>query len=222
MEFLPSPNFGPRRAGAEIQHLILHYTDTPTLAMAVAMLMDPAREASAHYVVDMDGRIVQLVDEKNRAWHAGKSFWAGETDINSTSIGIEIVNPGHTFGHAPFPPEQISAVIKLCQDIIARHHILPQHVLAHSDIAPARKQDPGALFPWEELAKNGVGVFPAQTDSFPLKTADDLAKYGYDIANLTAAITAFQRHFRTENINGEWDDECAARLGSLLAIAESI
>jgi N-acetylmuramoyl-L-alanine amidase len=133
--------------------------------------------------------------------------------------GIEIVNAGHSYGYAPFPPEQISAVIDLCQDILARHKISPQHVLAHSDIAPGRKQDPGELFPWQLLAENGVGIWPVANDQ--ISPAEDLAKYGYDITDLPAAITAFQRHFRPDLINDQWDDECGARLSSLFAIIQS-
>jgi N-acetylmuramoyl-L-alanine amidase len=188
--------------------------------MAVDMLLDPLREVSAHYVVDLDGRALQLVDEAQRAWHAGQSFWAGETDLNSTSIGIEIVNPGHTYGHQPFPPAQILSVIHLCREIIARHSILPSHVLAHSDIAPTRKQDPGELFPWQTLAENGVGIWPMPGDK--ISPAADLGKYGYDISNLPAAITAFQRHFRPSLINHHWDDECGQRLAGLLALCQRI
>lgn len=212
MRFLPSPNFNDRRL--PVRHLILHYTGMKTVEAALARLCDPAAEVSAHYVVDMDGAFTQLVHEDNRAWHAGVSSWAGETDLNSSSIGIEIVNPGHEFGYVPFPDAQIQSVILLCKDILSRHDIPPQHVLAHSDIAPTRKMDPGELFPWQTLAENGVGLFPF---SLPKGRGECLSNYGYDISNLPAAITAFQRHFRAEKMTGEWDDECAARLNSLLA-----
>lgn len=217
MRFIPSPNFNARRAGSSVQHLILHYTGMQTAAEATQRLCDPSAEVSAHYVVDTNGATVQLVEEAERAWHAGKSFWAGETDINSTSIGIEIVNPGHEFGYVPFPPEQISAMIKLCQEILSRHAIPSHHVLAHSDIAPVRKMDPGELFPWGELAAAGVGLWPAQkTADEKRRTENALTEYGYDISNLPAAITAFQRHFRPEKINGEWDSECATKLTWLI------
>ena len=143
----PSPNFGPRKDGKTPRHLILHYTDTKTGADALKIMCDPERQVSAHYMADDNGDIYQLVDESMRAWHAGQSYWEGESDINSTSIGVEIQNPGHSFGYQPFPDVQISAVIELCKAICARHDIKPWHVLAHSDIASDRKQDPGHLFP---------------------------------------------------------------------------
>jgi len=217
MQFLPSPNFNDRAADKAIQHLILHYTGMRAAADALARLCDPAAEVSAHYIVNADGAVTQLVDEEKRAWHAGVSFWAGETDLNSTSIGIEIVNPGHEFGYMPFPDAQITAVTKLCRDILSRHAIQPHHVLAHSDIAPARKMDPGELFPWARLAEDGVGLWPPQKGEGRGERGElDLAIYGYDISSLSAAIIAFQRHFRPEKINGEWDDECGARLSNLL------
>lgn len=222
MEFLSSPNFNERAPGTGIRHLILHYTGMKTAAEAIDRLRDPAAEVSAHYVVDTDGRTIQLVEEQHRAWHAGVSFWQGEADINSTSIGIEIVNPGHEYGYAPFPPEQIAAVIDLCSSILARYPgILPQYVLAHSDIAPTRKMDPGELFPWAELAAEGVGLFPI-VDEQTSRRADeiDLKIYGYDISNLPAAITAFQRHFRQHDVNGRWDDECGEILAELLAVIQ--
>jgi N-acetylmuramoyl-L-alanine amidase len=249
MRFLPSPNFNDRAAGKSIQHLILHYTGMPTAQAAIERLCDPAAQVSAHYVVDTDGAVTQLVDENKRAWHAGVSFWAGETDLNSTSIGIEIVNPGHEFGYVSFPSAQIDAVIRLCREIVLRHAIPPHHVLAHSDIAPTRKMDPGELFPWKRLAERGIGIFPFSLQgeggaqrrmrgtggsSEFLECGDtsppphppfghllpagrrELGEYGYDITNLPAAITAFQRHFRSEKITDEWDDECSARLAWLL------
>jgi len=218
MQFFPSPNFNDRRTGAAIQHLILHYTGMRTSDEAIARLRDPAGQVSAHYIVDLDGAIVQLVEENQRAWHAGVSFWAGETDINSTSIGIEIVNPGHEFGYVPFPEVQITAVIQLCEGILSRHAIPPYNVLAHSDIAPTRKMDPGELFPWVALAKQGVGLWLAhEPEGKKRKTENDLVEYGYDVSNLPAAITAFQRHFTPEKISGEWDDACAVRLAWLIA-----
>ena len=161
MEFLPSPNFNERRTGAKVEHLILHYTGMREAAEAISHLRNRDSQVSAHYVVDTDGHILQLVDEAQRAWHAGVSFWEGKTDLNSTSIGIEIVNPGHEFGYVPFPDAQIKSVIELCHGILSRHAILPRHVLAHSDIAPTRKMDPGELFPWQWLAESGIGIFPS-------------------------------------------------------------
>ncbi len=143
----PSPNFGPRRDGKVPAFLILHYTGLATAEEAVQVLKSPDMEVSAHYLVHEDGRIVQMVSEKARAWHAGKSFWKGETDINSASIGIEIVNPGNLEDYPPFKDAQIDAVIRLCRDICERYTIKPENILAHSDIAPSRKTDPGHNFP---------------------------------------------------------------------------
>lgn len=197
----PSPNFGPRRDGKKPYILLLHYTDTQTRDETYGYLKNPEFDVSAHYVVDVDGSIYQLVDEEMRAHHAGKSFWEGETDINSVSIGIEIQNPGHTYGHQPFPTVQMNAVRDLSQDIIARHKILPHHVLAHSDVAPERKEDPGHLFPWEWLAEQDVGVFPAAKDD-PADISDVkplLGHYGYDLnIDEKSLVTAFQRHFERD------------------------
>jgi len=142
---MPSPNFGPRRGGP-VDMLILHYTGMNSAEDALARLCDPAAEVSAHYLIDQRGIIYRLVDEQCRAWHAGIACWAGETDINNRSIGIELVNPGHEFGYEPFPPRQMAALIALGQAIVERHPIPPWRVLGHSDVAPARKTDPGELF----------------------------------------------------------------------------
>jgi len=198
----PSPNFGPRAAGKKISFLILHYTAVPG-DEALRILTTPASEASAHYFIDEDGSVLRLVPEDKRAWHAGKSFWAGETDVNSCSIGIEIQNLGHENGLPEFPAVQMKAAAELCRGIIERHKILPQHVLAHSDIAPARKRDPGERFPWKALAAQGIGLWPDVTAADKTGTVFDikslLTKYGYDpAADARLAITAFQRHFVPE------------------------
>ncbi len=144
--------------------LVLHYTGMQTAAAALARLCDPAAKVSSHYLVDEDGAVHALVEEQNRAWHAGVSFWRGATGLNDRSIGIEIVNPGHEFGYRPFPPVQMRAVRALCHGILARWPgIVARNVVAHSDIAPNRKQDPGELFDWRGLAQAGIGLW---TDSF--------------------------------------------------------
>ncbi|MCF8496653.1 MAG: N-acetylmuramoyl-L-alanine amidase, partial [Alphaproteobacteria bacterium] len=143
-----SPNFNDRAAGARPSLLILHYTGMPGAKEALDRLCDPASQVSAHYLIEENGRLHALVDPRRRAWHAGRSYWKGERDINSHSLGIEIVNPGHEFGYRPFPPAQINALVKLSKTLMKRHGIAPGGVLAHSDVAPARKQDPGELFPW--------------------------------------------------------------------------
>ncbi|MES1151041.1 MAG: N-acetylmuramoyl-L-alanine amidase, partial [Dongia sp.] len=156
IEHQPSPNQGERAPGKPVDILLLHYTGMVSDERALKWLCDPESGVSSHYFVFEDGRIAQLVDEGRRAWHAGQSFWAGETDINSRSVGIEVANPGHQFGYRAFPDAQIAAVVALCQEILSRHEIPPERVLAHSDVAPLRKDDPGELFPWGVLAKAGV------------------------------------------------------------------
>src|SRR5262245_56375943 len=153
----PSPNFEPRRGGAPPSILLLHYTGVDTAAKAIDWLSRAESRVSAHYVVDEKGCITQLVAEAMRAWHAGLAAWAGETDINSAPIGIEIHNPGHELGYPDFPEPQLGAVEALCLDIIARYRIRPERVLAHSDVAPTRKKDPGEKFPWARLAQAGIG-----------------------------------------------------------------
>ncbi len=224
----PSPNFGPRKDGKKVRFLVLHYTDTMTTEDALAILQDSSKEVSAHYVIGDDGRILQLVNERMRSWHAGKSCWEGETDINSTSIGIEIQNPGHSFGYHRFPEKQIAAVMELCRDIVMRHGILPHHVLGHSDIAPGRKQDPGHLFPWERLAQNGIGVWPNVEPAAKAPALDvaDIAPllhyYGYDpSADQKETLIAFQRHFEpqvftAQNLVGRADLNTVQKIKSLI------
>lgn len=221
----PSPNFGPRRDGKIPTYLILHYTGLATAQEALDILKSPEREVSAHYLVHEDGRIIQMVSEKARAWHAGKSVWKGETDINSASIGIEIVNPGDLENYPPFKESQIDAVIELCRDICARHDIRPENVLAHSDIAPARKTDPGHNFPWKKLHDAGIGHYIEATppsggrflargeEGQPVEALQSmLALYGYGI-EITGVfdeateivVKGFQRHFRPQNVDGVAD-----------------
>jgi N-acetylmuramoyl-L-alanine amidase len=218
----PSPNYGPRPPGAVIDILLLHYTGMKSAEAALSWLCDPSSSVSAHYFVFEDGRIVQMVGEEARAWHAGKSFWAGETDINSRSIGIEIANPGHEFGYRDFPDPQIGAVIALCRAILERHPIPAERVLAHSDVAPLRKEDPGERFPWQRLHRAGIGHWdvpdPIVTGPSygPGDIGGDVArlkrrfrKYGYGLAETDeydleteAVVRAFQRHFRPAVIDG--------------------
>src|ERR1035438_2816744 len=151
----PSPNFDARTAPPDM--IVLHYTGMPTGAEALARLRDPLAKVSAHYLVEEDGRIFVMVPEGRRAWHAGVSFWKGQRDLNGVSIGVEVVNPGHEFGYRPFPDVQIAAVIGLIADIRTRWSVPDNRILGHSDIAPARKKDPGELFPWDRLARAGQG-----------------------------------------------------------------
>ncbi len=210
----PSPNHDDRKEAA-IDMLVLHYTGMSSGAAAIERLCDPAAKVSAHYTVDEDGTVYGHVAEDRRAWHAGVSHWAGVDNINSRSIGIEIVNPGHEFGYRAFPQAQIAALIELCSGILQRHAIPASRVLGHSDVAPARKGDPGELFPWQRLAEAGIGVWPVAIPSDLGPEA--LNRYGYDpSAPQDKVITAFQRHFRPKSLTGRWDGECAGLLASLL------
>ena len=232
----PSPNHGARRAG-RLDTLILHYTGMASGAAALARLRDPLSQVSAHYLVFEDGGIVQLVPESRRAWHAGAGTWKGETDVNSCSIGIEIVHPGHAGGLPPYPDAQVGAVTALARDILGRWPIPPERVLAHSDIAPERKEDPGETFPWDRLAAAGVGhVVPpapirdgrffARGDAGqPVEALQAMfALYGYDLpvtgifdARTHAVATAFQRHFRQARVDGVADASTITTLRDLIA-----
>jgi N-acetylmuramoyl-L-alanine amidase len=215
----PSPNFDER--GAPVSILVLHYTGMQDAASAIARLADPEAKVSAHYLIAEDGQIVRMVDEGKRAWHAGRSYWRGTTDINSASIGIEVVNPGHEWGYRPFPDAQIEALIPLVADIVKRHGITRGNIVGHSDIAPARKQDPGELFPWAKLAKLRLALpRPTRNLMDPYWTDGGfllaLERFGYDVADGVAAVRAFQRRFRPELIDGTIDGECRAILLALL------
>lgn len=222
----PSLNFDTR-GGADIDILLMHYTGMETGAEAIERLCSAEAGVSSHYVVEEDGRIFQLVEEAERAWHAGASWWAGDENINARSIGIEIVNPGHEFGYREFPKEQIDAVIELSRDILSRHSIPAARVIGHSDVAPTRKQDPGELFPWQRLALKGVGRFidpgsvepvagqdigPGDTGWQVQEFQNNLRAFGYAV-EITGAFDeatvittfAFQRHFRPEAMNGLGD-----------------
>ncbi len=220
----PSPNFGPRAEGKKIKYLILHYTGVESGFEALRLLQggDKDHQVSAHYMVDEDGSISRIVAEEMRAWHAGKSYWEGETDINSCSIGIEIQNAGHEFGLPAFPEAQIDAVIELCREIMARHKILPCHVIAHSDVAPERKQDPGELFPWKKLAEAGIGQWPESGTGEAGDIDKILTQFGYDPkVDLKTRVTAFQRHFmpdvfKTPEKVGEADLDTVQKLQSLM------
>mgnify|MGYP001210147729 CR=1 FL=1 len=220
----PSPNHGERLAEGGgtvvIDMLVIHYTGMIPDAKALDWMCDPASQVSAHYFIDEASTICRLVPEERRAWHAGASAWRGATDINSRSIGIELSNPGHEFGYREFTTTQIDALITLAQDIVTRHPIPPRNVVGHSDIAPARKLDPGEFFPWQQLANNGIGLWPdTNGDTSGGNIAAMLAKYGYEVSTnwLTEAISAFQRHFRPDHFDGTDDDETRARLATLLA-----
>ncbi|HYZ21253.1 MAG TPA: N-acetylmuramoyl-L-alanine amidase [Rhodopila sp.] len=230
----PSPNFDERRAPVDM--LILHYTGMQTAQGAIDRLRDPAAQVSSHYVVDEDGTVLRLVPEDKRAWHAGVSHWRGHNALNARSIGIEIVNPGHEWGYRPFPALQMAAVCDLCLVILSRHAIPARNVVAHSDVAPDRKEDPGELFDWRGLAENGVGLWPQDVPDLgtggairdavslrPVRAA--LNEIGYRVAPegaldpaLATVVRAFQRHWRPEGVTGQVDDGTLVRLQGVLRL----
>jgi N-acetylmuramoyl-L-alanine amidase len=237
-EVKASPNHGERVGRLHPDMIVLHYTGMLTPESALERLTASDSEVSAHYFVHEDGRIIQLVPESRRAWHAGQSLWAGESDINSCSIGIEIVNQGHDFDYPDFPKRQIAAVTALCRSIQTRNTIPAGRVLGHSDVAPSRKQDPGEKFPWRTLADSGVGnwVKPAPILDFgqALRSGDRgdavaemqrmLFDYGYGVEldgdfdpETRDVVIAFQRHFRPERIDGIFDPSSRSTLLDLLA-----
>jgi len=230
----PSPNFDSR-GDQQVDTLVLHYTDMLTTEAAVAQLQNPESKVSAHYVVSEKGEIFSLVEEADRAWHAGESHWRGHNNINARSIGIEIANRGHSHGYTAFPPAQMAAVTILCHEILNRHDIPARNVVGHSDIAFLRKQDPGHLFDWQHLAREQIGIFPF--DARPMmgsalgrgdsgtkvtRLQTSLSNWGYGLRldgdygeKTEKCVTAFQRHYRPGNIDGQWDDECAGLLATL-------
>jgi N-acetylmuramoyl-L-alanine amidase len=235
-DVIPSPNFGERNNGLRPDMIVLHYTGMPDAEGAITRLCTAGTDVSAHYIVLEDGRIVQTVPEAKRAWHAGVGYWAGQDDLNSCSIGIEIINRGHDWGYPDFPSRQIAAVTALCRGIILRHDLPSHRVLGHSDVAPSRKKDPGEKFPWHSLANSGVGhwVRPApitRGEAMRIGASGDdvlalqhaLARYGYGIeadgqynTATMEVVTAFQRHFRPERVDGLVDHSTLETLQALL------
>lgn len=216
----PSPNFNARNQPVSI--LVLHYTGMETGQAALDRLRDPAAKVSAHYLVEEDGRVFALVDEDKRAWHAGAGAWGACTDVNSASIGIEIVNGGHDFGLPDFPDVQIQAVIALSRAIVSRHAIAPRNIIGHSDMAPSRKSDPGEKFPWRALAQAGVGLWPDAPA--PAAPAADviwaLAMIGYPVQDnsLDDVVRAFQRRYRPARVDGRLDEETLGLIGAVRAL----
>lgn len=229
----PSPNFNDRKT-AGVRFVVIHYTGMKTRDEALKRLCDEGAQVSAHYLIDEDGTVFCLVAEEQRAWHAGVSFWRGERDLNSASLGIELCNPGHDWGYRPFPHPQIIALKSLLAEICARHHIAPDGILGHSDIAPSRKADPGEFFPWHELARDGFGLWPEETKV--LAGLPDLAsalrrlseigyavpttvEEGSDILNPDSAATdvikAFQRRYLPRQVDGHLDAVTATRIAAV-------
>ncbi len=232
-----SPNVNERKGGKAVSILLLHYTGMKDSKTATNWLCAPESQVSCHYLIDEEGGIVQMVDEAARAWHAGVSSWRGDDDINSISIGIEIQNRGHNLGYHDFGESQTAQVVALSKEIIARHAIPARNVLAHSDVAPDRKIDPGEKFDWKFLHDQGVGHFvepePISGGSF-LQQGDEgdpvmalqamLKLYGYNIdpngifdRNTGTVVAAFQRHFRPGRIDGIADASTVTTLHRLLS-----
>ncbi|WP_299309245.1 N-acetylmuramoyl-L-alanine amidase [uncultured Croceicoccus sp.] len=214
-----SPNFNERTL--PVSMVVIHYTDMPDVENAIDKMCNPDAAVSAHYCITRAGEVIRLVPETKRAWHAGKSYWRGHTDVNSASIGIELDNPGHTHGYVPFTEEQMQALILLLSGIIERHDVPRANIVGHSDVAPERKEDPGELFDWERLAKLRLALpRPAVKlgDPFDNDGAFYLAleRFGYDITDGPAAVRAFQRRFRPERIDGVIDGQVRALLFALL------
>ena len=231
----PSPNHNARRGPARPDAIVLHYTGMADGPSALCRLCDPEAEVSCHYVVEEDGTVIQLVPESRRAWHAGRGLWCGADDLNSASIGVEIVNGGHDFGLPAYPDAQVAAVIALCRDVMDRHGIAPERVLAHSDIAPSRKRDPGELFPWKRLADAGAAIWVEPSDDgsigLPLDPEEvravqaDLARLGYGIAPSgihdaasRGVVEAFQRRHRPARVDGAMDPGTRDTLARLLLL----
>lgn len=215
----PSPNFRPRPDGAATDMLVIHYTGMRTGAAALARLCDPDVEVSAHYLIEEDGRVFGLVEEADQAWHAGVASWRGAGNINDRSIGIELVNPGHEYGYRPFPDAQMAALIGLARDVLTRHDIPVRNIVGHSDVAPARKRDPGELFDWRGLAAAGIGAWPAGAgDGAGADAAVLLADIGYDLGDPELAVTAFQRRYLPHRVDGRVDQEVLDQLAAVASL----
>ena len=236
----PSQNFDHRRDVAnqtKISMLVLHYTGMQSCEEALERMCDKAAKVSAHLLIDEDGAVYRLVEDNQRAWHAGRSYWRGVSDINSASVGIELVNPGHEFGYQDFPDAQIKSLIAIAQGITERHNIAPTGIVGRSDIAPGRKTDPGERFPWARLASEGIGLWPVD---WPSKSQEkpnsgtswgDLASIGYPVPGNPACggdildpvsgkkdvLLAFQRRFLPDHLTGSLDDLTASRIASVAA-----
>ncbi len=225
----PSPNWDERPAGCRPASLVLHYTGMRDAAGAVRRLCDPASRVSCHYLVDEDGSVLRLVAEEKRAWHAGRSWWRGRSGLNDDSVGIEIVNPGHEWGYRPFPPVQMLAVTALAVEIVRRWRIEPFEVVAHSDIAPDRKEDPGELFDWRSLAAAGVGLWTDAGDSVPPEdeaARAALARIGYPLevqgSSFAQSLMAFQRRYRQSRVDGRLDEETMGRVVAVAALLQPL
>ena len=240
----PAVNFGERRGGASPDILLLHYTGMASAQGALDWLCCKESGVSCHYFIFEDGRVAQLLPEKARAHHAGAGSWHGDEDVNSRSIGVEIANAGHSVGEdgdlPDFPKAQMASVLALAREVCARHDIVPQMVLGHSDTAPGRKLDPGEKFDWRWLAHHGVGHWVEPTQIRPgtffqrgdagepvsaLQSLLSLYGYGMEISGhfderTEAVVAAFQRHFRQERVDGVADFSTIDTLHRLLKSAQ--
>ena len=216
----PSANYDDRPSGADVEVLVLHYTGMKTLQNALDRLTDPASKVSAHYLVAINGEIISLVSEDKRAWHAGVSYWRGQIDVNSHSIGIELENPGHELGYHEFSSLQMNALIKLTQDLLTRHMISERNVVGHSDVAPRRKKDPGEYFDWKFMANKGVGLWPVTTADKESRGDFEfwLSDLGYETKNITATLRAFQRHYLPSSISGQPDKNTRKSINALASL----
>lgn len=222
----------------KIDTIVLHYTGMQSAEVALQRLCDEEAEVSSHYMINENGEVLELVEPEFKAWHAGVSRWRGKSNINENSVGIELVNPGHEFGYQPFPDVQIKSCIALCQQLMAKYPIEQRNVIAHSDIAPSRKEDPGELFPWGVLSREGVGLYPqgvtenetvllerGQKGQLTIDLTNNFNNYGYQIdikeeydEEMQQFVVAFQRHFAPFKIDGKWNQSCQDALDSLLGM----
>jgi N-acetylmuramoyl-L-alanine amidase len=217
---LASPNWDER--ALPVTMVVIHYTEMESAEAAIARLRDPEAKVSAHYLISEAGEVTRLVPEDKRAWHAGASFWRGHRDVNSASIGIELDHPGHAHGYRAFAEAQIDALLPLLQRITRTYDVPRANVVGHSDVAPARKTDPGELFPWDRLAECRLCL--PRPDKLELGDPFDndgafylaLERFGYDITDGRKAVEAFQRRWRPARIDGEIDGEVRAILFQLL------
>ena len=215
-----SPNFNDRPKDIVPNILVIHYTGMQSLDQALQRLMSSNSQVSAHYLISRKGEIFKLVSEEKRAWHAGVSYWRGETDINSYSIGIELENPGHEFGYSKFTKGHMSVLTELCVEIINKYSISPENIVGHSDIAPRRKKDPGELFDWKSLAKKGVGLWPEPIlNKITVKSFEkSLNDFGYEVVDIRSTITAFQRHYLPDKVSGISDSTTQKTLATLMSL----
>ena len=214
----PSPNHNARPRDGVVDMLVLHYTGMQSAEAALDRLCDSAAAVSAHYLIEENGTLWRLVREDRRAWHAGVAYWRGHRDINARSIGIELVNPGHEFGYRPFPKAQMETLATVARDLLGEYAIPARNVVGHSDVAPTRKQDPGELFDWHQLAAAGIGLWPTVDAAATADATELLRRIGYEAGEaLSEDVTAFQRHWLPDRISGE---VCGETLRRMQAVAD--